>query len=315
MKAIAMVKRADQYLSYRRNLGAKIHIEGKQLLKFAKFADDLGHKGPLTLDLALDWAQLPTRGAQLYKARRLEVVRCFAKYEAIFEPKTVIPGSSLLGPAHRRTTPYIFSKDEIQQILSSARMLWPKNGIRPQTYETLFSLLTCTGLRISEALRLSRRDFDQRRGLLTIRETKFQKSRLVPMHRSALEPMIKYSLMRDRLVKNQKAEEFFLSSNGKALKYSTVRTVFMHLRNQLPRYSEARRRPRMHDFRHTFACQRLLEWHRDGVEFENGILALSTYLGHVKVSDTYWYLTGIPELLEIASMRFEPMHTKKVGTI
>lgn len=184
MKRASMVTRVEAYLVARRKLGFQLRIEGSELLRFARYADSSGHMGSVTTDLALRWAQEATSATALYRARRLEVVGCFAKHQAAFDPGTEVPPKGLLGPAHRRTQPYIFDPVEIRKLMSAAARLSPRDGLRGPTYGVLIGLLACTGLRISEALQLQRADVDLHAGVLTIRLTKFKKSRLVPIHAS-----------------------------------------------------------------------------------------------------------------------------------
>ncbi len=302
----SMLKLAQEYLAYRRNLGYKLKITGYQLLSFARFADQIKHCGPITTELAIQWACLPENASPIYPARRLEVVRCFAKYRAIFDSNTQIPPDGILGPAHRRTQPHIYSNQQIAQLLRAAAKFSPVGGLRPRTYVTLLGLLACSGLRISEALALTRRDVDLERQTLVIRESKFHKSRLVPIHPSACRSLLKYARFRDRRWQMSMTPAFFLAERGTPLKYSTVNMTFRKLCDglgwDLPR---GRRRPRIHDLRHTFACRSLLKWHKEGRDIEHAVAALSTYLGHVKVTDTYWYLTGIPELFAVTARNFE----------
>jgi integrase len=170
----------------------------------------------------------------------------------------------------------------------------------------LIGLLCCTGLRISEALKLRRADVDLGGATLTIRETKFRKSRLVPLHPTAVQTLGAYARFRDCCHPSPPTDAFLLSERGTPLAYTTVRITFGKLRAHLPSVPLSERRaPRIHDIRHSFACRRLLRWYAEGVELDHAVLALSTYLGHAQVSDTYWYLTGIPELLDLAATRFE----------
>lgn len=297
---------AQRYVEYRRKLGFRIKIEGAQVLAFAQYADRSGHKGAITSDLALNWARLPQGGSALYHARRLEVVRCFARYASIFDEATEIPAKGLLGRAHQRVQPHIYCEQEIAELISAAAALSPAGGLRPQTYVTLFGLLASTGLRISEALKMQRDQVDISRGVLTITETKFHKSRLVPIHPSTAARLKTYASFRDEYHLAPASHAFLLSERGDALNYSTVRTTFRTVCNALGwQGTPARRRPRLYDFRHTFACRRLLQWYRDGVDLDHTMATLSTYMGHVKVTDTYWYLTGIPELMQIAAERYE----------
>ena len=300
-----MVTLANQYVDNRRKLGFKLRVEAPLTLAFAEYADREGHEGVITTELALRWSRLPVNAAPLYHARRLEIVRCFAKYAAIFDEETEIPPEGLLGTAHRRTQPHIYTDEEVNAVMNAAEELSPVGGLRPRTYVALFGILASTGLRISEALKLRRANVDLADGLLTIVKTKFHKSRFVPLHPSSTERLRAYERFRDRYCPVPTSDAFLLSEGGGDLKYPTVVHAFKTIRNGLGwKAVPGRRRPRLHDFRHTFACRRLLQWYRDGVDIEHAMTALSAYLGHDNVTSTYWYLTGIPELLEIAGEKF-----------
>jgi len=307
MSAMTMTARVEEYVAYRRALGYQIRSEAQMLQSFARYADDMGHQGPLTTELALQWARLPEGSSRLYQARRLEVVRTLARYLAPREPGTEIPSQGLLGPAHARGPAFLYAESDIAALMTAARSLAPVGGLRPLTYATLIGLLASTGLRITEALTLRAEDVDLQAGVLTIRRTKFRKSRLVPLHTSAVGPLRDYAADRDRRCGRNPDMTFFVSATGCRLPYTTVRHTFHALlRQAMPGVVPVGRvRPRLHDFRHTFVCRRLLAWYREGVDIDRVIDQLSAYLGHVKVSDTYWYLTGVPELLAIAGQRFE----------
>jgi integrase len=192
----SMLRRVEEYLRYRRALGYALRIEGGMLLNFARFADKEGHRGPVTCDLAIRWARLPAKADRLYWARRIEVLIGFARYCKIFDPQTEIPPRQLFGPAHRRKTPYIYSCRQLEELLSAARQLsWDREL---QTYCTLFGLLACTGLRISEALGLRKDEVDLKQGILTVKESKRRRFRLVPVHPSALRPLEEYSAKRNQ---------------------------------------------------------------------------------------------------------------------
>jgi integrase len=297
---------AGRYIAHQRALGYKIQTESKQVIDFAEYAESRGHAGPITTQLALTWAQLPQPCKPRYAARRLEAVRCFARYAAIFEPSTEIPPTGLLGNAHPRVRPHIYSADQVSALIWAAGALEPKDGLRPRTYETLFGLLYCTGLRISEALQLCQCDTDLRQGLLVIRESKYHKSRLVPLHESAIAALQRYERIRSTRHPLPTSDTFFLSDKGKSLPYSTVRHAFRSILDVLELNVEGDRpRPRIYDLRHTFACHRLIRWYEEGIDLGCALTWLSTYMGHRKIADTYWYLTGVPELLQIAAARFE----------
>jgi integrase len=310
-----MAKRVEEYLAYRHALGYQIRIEGQLLRSFARFADTVGHQGPLTTELALRWSRLPEEAARLYQARRLEVVRTLARYLAAREAGTEIPPRGMLGPAHAHRPAFIFSEADIAALMTAARGLLPAAGLRPHTYATLIGLLACTGLRIGEALRLRADDFDGSAGVLTVRQTKFHKSRLVVLHPSSVASLRDYADERDRRHPRHRDRFFFVSDVGRPFPYTTVRHTFhILLRQAMPGVRPIGRvRPRMHDLRHTFACRRLLRWYHDGTNIHQAIDRLSTYLGHAKVTDTYWYLTGVPELFALAAERFEGRATLLPG--
>lgn len=282
-----MVTLAQQYLASRKELGYILKIEGQELLRFARFADSIGHTGPVTVELAVRWAKLPRSSKPLYWARRLDIVRRFAEALASVDPQTEVPPRGLLGPSYRRPTPHIYAREEIADLLTAASQLGPAGGLRPQTYVTLFGLLCCSGLRISEALRLERDDVDFRRGLLKIRHAKFGKSRQLPLHASTLDALGVYADRRDQYHSDAVDSTFFLTEYGTSQKYWRTLMTFTGLRAQLrwPR-GIAGNYPRIHDMRHTFAVRCLVRWHEENARLDHKILSLSTYLGHAKVTDT-----------------------------
>jgi len=307
MSATTMADRVEEYLAYRRALGYQLRIAGQLLRSFARYADDSGHRGPLTTDLALRWARVPERATRRYQARRLDLVRGLARYLDPREPGTEVPPRGLLGPSRSCRTAFIFAEADVAALIEAARSLAPADGLRPRTYAALVGLMACTGLRITEALTLVTGDVDLEAGVLTVRRTKFHKSRLVPLHPSAIGPLRDYAAARDRRHPAPRDTAFFVSDAGRRLPYGTVRHTFHRLLKQalLGAVPSGRARPRLHDLRHTFACRRLMAWYRDEADIDRAIDRLSTYLGHAKVTDTYWYLTGVPELLALAGRRFE----------
>lgn len=303
---MSMVTLVDEYLTHRRRLGFQLRIDGQQLNSFARFADACGHSGPLTLDLALRWAKASPASTPVGWARRLALVRHFAQYRLAFDPATEVPPQGLLGPLHHPRHPYIYTPDEIQSLLAAALEFEPRNGLRPLALQTLFGLLAATGLRVSEALHLTTADIDLTAGLLTIRNTKFARSRLVPLHSSTTAVLRTYQTRCQGYRQPIPGHHFFITDNGQPLVYRQVLYAFQVIRHRLGWQTSTRRpAPRIHDIRHTFACYRLLNWYRNGIDVDHAITVLSTYLGHQKVSDTYWYLTGIPELMTVIAERFE----------
>ena len=309
--APTMEERAQEYLALRRQLGYALHSTGQQLLAFARYADGLGHRGPITVDLAVRWARLPRGARPPWWARRLQIVRGFAQHRRLFEPETEIPPADLLGPHFRRGTPHIYSDTEIAALLGAAGALGPAGGLRAHTYVTLLGLLVTSGLRISEALHLGRDDVDLQSGVLTVVRTKFRKSRLVPLHPSTTQALVRYAEHRDRCHPQAAARTWFLNERGAPLGVGSVAHAFDILRRQLGwTTNRERRRPRLHDLRHTMAVRTLLRWYQEGADVDRKILALATYLGHVEVADTYWYLTAVPELMALTAARFQA-HTQR----
>jgi len=306
MKPMAtMVSQVEDYLVARRQMGFALKFAGGQLLGFARFADKLGHRGPVTFDLAVKWAGSAALKTPLTRARRLEVLRPFLKYRSLFDADTAMVPRGYFGPAHRRLVPHIYREQEIAALMQATDSLRPTDGLRPRTYRTLFGLLAATGLRISEALHLQTRDVDWVQGILAVRQTKFCKSRLVPLHLTALAALKQYVEYKERQLGRQKDGAFFVSDTGEALHDRTVHCTFEGLRTRLGWVARGgHASPRIHDIRHTFICRSLLECYRRNELPDHIMDAISTYVGHVKVSNTYWYLTATPELMAVAAQRF-----------
>lgn len=301
-----MVDLAQDYLVSRRKLGFTLEVEGKELFLFARYCDQIEHQGPITTDLAIRWARLPQKADPIYWASRLDIVRRFARYRALFEPETEIPPTGVLGPTKRRPTPHIYSVEQIDQLLIAAKKLTPTDGLRAHTYVALFGLLACTGMRISEALSLTPESIDFENGVITIERTKFHKSRLVPIHPSTVNALQNYCAKRRSHCPLASNTSFFINDKAVPINYRMALWVFMKIRRKLGWTSDVFcPLPTIHCLRHTFAVHRLLQWYKDGADVNHKILSLSTYLGHVEVTDTYWYLTAVPQLLSVISDRFE----------
>jgi integrase len=308
-----MIDLVEEYLEERRRLGFALTISGTQLHKFAQFADGVGHLGPLTIDLAVRWATAPGPRARRFPGRRLEVIRPFARYRACIDAAGAIPSRFLLGPPRQRPLHHIYTEDQVLALVTEAGKPQLGRPLRPKTHGTLFALLAATGLRVSEALRLRRDDVDFGRDVLFVRVTKFRKSRMVPLHPTAAEALRRYAAVRDRLAPAPRAATFFLTDGGRSLRYPTVRTAFQRLRRTLG-WDGLAPRPRIHDLRHTFACRRLRDWYAEGLDVAVKVASLATYLGHAHVTDTYWYLTGTPDLLALAADRFETLANRNGAT-
>lgn len=301
-----MRTRVQAYIAERRAGGFALSIDEHQLLSFARFAEKDRYRGALTVRLASRWALASKGQRRLTAARRIEVLRGFARYCQTFDPATEIPPRALFGPAHRRLAPHIFTERELSSLVTAAAGLGPPGGLRGPTCATIFGLIASTGLRISEATGLRRPDVDLDQGLLRIQNTKFGKSRLVPLHPTSVQALRRYLLRRERDPAARSTEPFFVFDRGRPATTRNVEYAFGKLRQRLGwRCRGQLRYPRIHDIRHTFATRRLERWYRAGIDIDRDILALSTYLGHAKVTDTYWYVTATPELMALAARRAE----------
>lgn len=301
----SFLDQVEEYLAFRRGLGFDLKSPRWLLLDFARHAERVGHQGPMTIDLAVQWALCTRSIDPAQPVRRLSALRQFARHRVVFDPATEVPPVGLLGRVPRRKQPHIYSDAEVAALLRQASLLLPRGGLRPKTYVTFFSLLASTGLRLSEACRLAPTDVDLSDGVLTVREGKFRKSRLVPLHPTTTQALTRYAAHRNAS-RQTRSGAFFRTDRAPALTCAAVKKTFSRLRHRLGWTAQGRaRRPRIHDFRHAFAVRRLLRWYEEGADVDRKILALSTYLGHAKATDTYWYLSAIPELMTLTSQRFE----------
>ena len=260
----------------------------------------------ITTDLALRWATQPKDSQPVWYAIRLGVVRRFAEYQSAMDPRTEIPPQELLPARYQRKPPYLYSNNEIKSLIKAAQKLPSPLGLRAPTYSTLYGLLAVTGMRMSESIGLNRDDVNLTEGILTIRQTKFGKSRLVPIHPSTQEVLQHYAILRDQTCSLLKTPSFFVSEHGIRLTQWSVRWNFVRLSRQIGlRGPHDTHGPRLHDIRHSFAVQTLLDWYRSGMDVERHIPKLATYLGHKHVNDTYWYISAVPELLNLATKRLD----------
>ncbi len=295
----------EDYLQLRQNLGFKLHEARRILQAFAAFLDQR-RAAHLTIALALEWAQAHPGVRPAEWARRLTFIRGFARHWSAQDPHTEVPPWGLLPYRSRRARPYVYTDEAVRRLLEAAQQLPSAHGLRGATYHALLGLLAVTGLRVGEALRLQVADVDLVAGVLTVRDGKFGKTRLVPIHPSTQRLLARYAARRDRALAGRPATAFFVSGRGHRLERTQVHRTFCAVSRQVGlRGATARHGPRLHDFRHRFAVQTLLQWYRAGDDVERRLPLLSTFLGHVHVADTYWYLTACPELLGAAVQRLE----------
>lgn len=296
-----------QYLEIRRALGAKLEEPARTLARFVEFLEREGSPR-ITTTLALRWAMTPQGVQRATWARRLSMVRRFATWLGTVDPRTEVPPPGALRGHRRRRRPHIFTDVEVRRLMVEAAGRRSRTGLRPLTYTTLIGLLAATGLRPGEALMLDTKDVDLDRGLLSIRQTKFGKSRVVPIEASTRAALKQYVERRDTLCVRPQSPTFLLSEQGRRVHGDTARRMFAVLSRAIglgPTVGKRQfgRGPRLQDFRHTFATRRILEWYQAGLDVERELPKLSTYLGHVDIGLTYWYIEAIPELLAHAATR------------
>jgi len=299
----------QEYLEIRRGLGFKLLEAGKLLLAFVTFMEQQ-RASYITPQLALSWAQQPSTVQPAEWARRLSVVRTFARHRSATDPRTQIPAPALLPFQPKRARPYLYSAEEIRSLLCAALRMsrrYQCDKLRPWTYYCLFGLLSVSGLRLGEARNLELQDVDLRAGVLTIRGAKFGKTRLVPLHASTCAVLADYLSRRQRHWARRTASSYlFLSSWGNRLDGGEIHRTFYALSRQIGlRGPSDSHGPRLHDMRHRFATNTLVRWYRSGQDPERRLPLLSAYLGHVHVADTQWYLEGSPELMREAMQRLQ----------
>ncbi len=293
----------EEYLATRRAAGFLLRDTETALNRFVAFAEQ--QKAELiTTQLALTWAQQPANAQPAWRAKRLGMVRLFARYLSAQDPRTEIPPAGLLPHGYRRPEPYLYSDKEVDRLLWAARDLPSPTGLRAWTYATFLGLLAVTGMRMGEAVDLDREDVNLEQLLLRLRHTKLSRERHVPIHPTTHKALLDYQRVRDRIYPTAARSSFFLAEHGRRLNKETVRETFVKLSRQIglrgPCQSHG---PRLQDLRHRFAVRTMLNWYRTGADVQAQLPKLSTYLGHVSVRSTYWYLTAVPELLQLASAR------------
>jgi integrase/recombinase XerD len=299
----ALKQHLNDYLTIRHGLGFKLVTEQRVLRRFVAFMDDAGEPS-ITVALALRWVRIPTGVGHAYLAQRMRAVRGFARYMHGIDPATEVPPLALLPARKHRPTPHIYTATEVASMMTAAQQLLPP--LRAATMETLIGLLACTGIRDSEAFALDRTDIDRVNGLLRIRDSKYGKSREVLIHDTTIATLDAYLARRDQLRTGGDHTCVFVSCWGARLSHKSVHRSFGQIRQASGvSMSASGRRPRLHDFRHTFAVNTLLGWYQGGDDVAAKLPLLSTYLGHVDPAATYWYLSAVPELLALAARRLE----------
>ncbi len=298
-----------EYLRTRRALGTKLGWPESSLRKFVDFIEAEGEDF-VTTSSAMRWAIQPAGVQRATHARRLGIVRGFALWLQATDTRTQVPPHGALPARRRRPLPHIYSDREIADLMGAAGKLRSAVGLRRATFQTLIGLLASTGLRPGEALALDVADVDLVGGIMAVRESKFGKSRFVPLEHSARAALAAYAELRDATRHCPEGKAFLVTEHGSRLCACTTRLTFAKLcqttgLRSRPTAGRCGSGPRLQDFRHTFATRRLVEWYRAGLDVDRLMPRLATYLGHVRVAETYWYIQAVPELLRLATERME----------
>lgn len=300
----ALADHADEYLRLRRALGHKLEDAHRFLPRFVAYLDAVGAQ-TVTIDTALAWARVPDADpASSVWMRRMTVARGFARHMAGVDPTTEVPPLGLVTFRQRRPSPFIYSDADVAALMAQARTSIP-TPLRASTMETLIGLLAATGMRVGEAIRLERPDLVWAEAVLVVRDSKFGKSRMVPLHETTIAALTAYAEQRDRFRPHPSSPTFFVSTVGTAIFYTDVCRTFRKLVHATGVGAGAPRRPTIHGLRHSFAVQTLLGWYRDGHDVQARLPRLATFLGHRDPISTYWYLSAVPELLALAAVRLE----------
>ncbi|HYT69198.1 MAG TPA: tyrosine-type recombinase/integrase [Vicinamibacterales bacterium] len=311
----ALRRAIDDYLTLRRRLGVTLQEAERILIAFAAYAEREGAEH-VTIDLVLRWATQLGGIAAATVNSRCQMIRRFAQWRQLVDPLTEVPPTDLIPGRYRRHPPRLYREEDIPRLLAAAHTLPSPKGLRGPTYATLFGLLAVTGLRSSEVVGLDDGDLDRREAALRIRRTKFGKSRLVPLHASTMDVLTSYQAIRNRVVPHRCGNALFISERGVRITQNTAEYTFARVSAQIGLRRPFRGHrlgygPRLHDLRHRFAIRTLVEAYRAGRVVDPLLPVLATYLGHVHVHDTYWYLEAVPELLQLATERLVDAH--KVG--
>ena len=304
----ALCEALQEYLSLRRSLGFKLRDAERVLSRFVAFMEE--RQAPhITTKLALEWVQLAKTVQPAERARRLCFIRGFARHRSATDSLTEVPPLELCPYRSTRARPYLYSEQEVKHLLAAALRLptrWPSTPLRPWVFHCFLGLLSVTGMRFSEALDLKLEDVDPDQGVLTIRSAKFGRSRLVPLHPTTRTVLVDYLQRRQQFLGPCRSDFVFISNRGTRLDGGRVRRTFYTLSRQTGlRALGSRNGPRLHDYRHRFAVQVLTRWYESGEDPARRLPQLSTYLGHVYVAGTYWYLSNSPELMAQAMKRLE----------
>lgn len=300
-------KQVQEYLEYKHSIGFKPKHEGSVLRSFVNYTLTNNYNGPLTKDVVLQWIT-SSNSSDKTGGRKIEVIRPFSKYASIYDAESEYISNLIFRNVHDRPAPYIYTEYEVIQLMKYCETLFSPDGIRAKTMEIIIGLLYVTGLRPSEPVHLLITDVDWDNGILHIRNTKFSKERFVPISKSVLQKLVEYKSWIDNKIGLRSLDDaLFYNTDGKPMEYRVVSYAFQIISKCINDKPIGYKNIRLYDFRHTMAYNTLRKWAEQGIDCNANLHVLSTYLGHVKPEDTYWYLSATPEMLEICCLKYEKM--------
>lgn len=300
-------KQLIEYLEYMHSLGFKLKQEEGVLKNFVRFTLICDYDGSLTKDIVLQWIS-NCKPSDKTRGRKIEVVRPFSKYVATFDSHAEIIYNQIYRNVRDRPIPYIYTEDEVLQLMKRCKTLYSPDGIRGKTIEIIIGLLWSTGMRPSEPVHLTIRDVDLKNGALHIRKTKFSKERIIPIKESVIQKLHDYASWIGKTIGGLSTDDsFFYTTGGLPINLRSVEYAFKIVRKCINAKPIGYKNIRLYDFRHTMACNTIQRWTEQGVDINTNLHVLSTYLGHVKPADTYWYLSATPRMLENSCLKYEEM--------
>lgn len=297
----AFAERLTSFVKLRRGLGFSFNSQSYVLFAFDRYLVERGYRGPLTQDLASDFASSRQDISKNECARRYQVVRHFSEYLSAFDPDTPRLDPHYLRRDQHRPPAHIYSEEEIAALLREAIRISRRNPLRGVTLHAMVGLAATTGLRIGEVVRLDKTDVDLKTGVMLVRRTKFGKDRMVPLHPSTLEVLRNYASTRDAAFPGLDCPAFFINMARRRYVVNTLQLLFWELTRRIGIRGPKGHGPSFHDLRHSFAVRRVVTWYREGVDPQIKLPALATYMGHVDYTNTAYYLTATSELLELAA--------------
>lgn len=295
----------ESYIEYKHSLGFEIKQEISVLRNFQRYTLEKDYTGALTKNIVLEWI---SSGNQKYKTmgRKIEVLRPFMKYSSFFDSKTEVIYENIYPNVHARPVPYIISEHETLLLMEECKNLYSPDGIRSQTIKTVIGLLWTAGLRPSEATQLKIQDVDTTNNLIHIKNTKYNSERKIPIDPTVSIEIEKYKdFIFKKIGYKLENDPLFYTTGRKALSQQSMAYAFKIIRKCLNAHPLGYDHVRLYDFRHTMACRTIKKWLLNKENVNNSLFILSVYMGHKKPEDTYWYLSATPELLNIATEKYE----------